>query len=143
MADHRLDDLIQTLAHALAHSRQQCAREHLRRVQARLGSGETLAVSTLENGQWQRHDVPLAELMLPQGLLSSRLEVRIDCCVEELDSTDGRLPRLAVVPCEAPGEHCLTLCLQGGTPMRGELLLDGQRLRSFNVSVPDLPPQET
>lgn len=138
MADHRLDDLIHTLARALAHSRQQCARTHLQRVQARLGTGQTLAVSTLVDGHWQPHDVPLAELVLPRGLLSSRLEVQIDCCVEELDDGDAPLLGLAVCPCEPPGEHLLTIRLEGGTPLRGELLLDGQRLRRFSVE-PEVP----
>lgn len=133
MADHALDDLIHTLAHALLQARRYGRREHLQRVQARLGSGQTLAVSTYVDGQWQTQDVPLAELVVPHGLLSSRLEVRIDCCVEEPDEGSDAPWGLMLCPCEAPGEHLLTIRLEGADPLRGELLLDGQRLRRFSI----------
>lgn len=134
MADHRLDDLIHTLAHALAQARAHGTREHLQRMQARLGSGQTLAVSTYVQGQWQTQDVPLAELVVPHGLLSSRLEVRIDCCVEEADAGSDTPWGLLLCPCDAPGEHLLTIRLEGADPLRGELLLDGQRLRRFSIA---------
>lgn len=133
MADHRLDDLIHVLASALAHGRAQGARAHLARLQARLGGGQTLAVSTLVDGQWQSHPVPLAELVVPRGVQATCLEVQIDCCLEELDGSDAALPLLALCPCAAPADHLLTVCLRGGTPIHGELLLDGQLLRTFRV----------
>ena len=139
MADHRLDDLIHTLAHALARARAAGTREHLQRIQARLGSGQTLAVSTYADGQWQTQDVPLAELVVPHGLLSSRLEVRIDCCVEEADEDSASPWGLALCPCDAPGEHLLTVRLEGSHPLQGELLLDGQRLRRFTVGTDPSP----
>ncbi|MGH8038579.1 MAG: hypothetical protein ACREPC_16100 [Stenotrophomonas sp.] len=133
MADHRLDDLIHVLASALAHGRAQGARAHLARLQARLGSGQTLAVSTLVDGQWQSQPVPLADLVLPRGVLATCLEVQIDCCLEELDGGHGALPLLALCPCTAPAEHLLTISLRGGTPIHVELLLDGQLLRTLSV----------
>jgi hypothetical protein len=133
MADHRLDDLIHTLASALVHGRTQGARAHLARLQARLGSGQTLAVSTLVDGCWQSHPVPLAELVIPRGVLATCLEVQIDCRLEELDGPDGAPPALALCPCTEPADHLLTICLRGGTPVHGELLLDGQLLRHFSV----------
>lgn len=135
MADHRLDDLIHTLAAALAYGRAQGAHAHLARLQARLGSGQTLAVSTLVDGHWKTQPVPLAELVMSRGVLATCLEVQIDCCLEELDARDGALPALALRPCAAPADHLLTICLRGGTPIRGELLLDGQLLRTFSVDL--------
>lgn len=133
MADHRLDDLIHTLAQALMQARASGTREHLRRVQARLGRGQSLAVSRYVDGRWQAEDVPLSELVVPHALLSSRLEVRIDCCVEEADEDGASSGGLLLCPCEAPGEHLLTLRLEGAHPLQGELLLDGQHLRRFTV----------
>jgi hypothetical protein len=133
MADHRLDDLIHTLASALAHGRTQSARAHLVRLQARLGSGQTLAVSTLVDGCWQTHPVALAELVIPRGVLATCLEVQIDCCLEELDGSDDARPTLALCPGAEPADHLLTICLRGGTPIHGDLLLDGQLLRHFSV----------
>jgi len=138
MADHRLDDLIHTLAQALLQARASGTREHLQRVQARLGSGQTLAVSTYVDGRWQTGDVPLAELVVPHALLSSRLEVRIDCCVEEADEGSDSPWGVLLCPCEAPGEHLLTVRLEGANPLQGELLLDGQRLRRFTVGTDPL-----
>lgn len=142
MADHRLDDLIHTLAHALAQARAHGTSEYLQRVQARLGSGQTLTVSRYLQGQWQTEEVPLAELVVPQALLSSRLEVQIDCCVEEADAGDENPWGLLLCPCDAPGEHLLTIRLEGASPLRGELLLDGQRLRRFSVDADPSDPRE-
>lgn len=133
MADHRLDDLIHTLARALALTRHRCAHTHLQRLQARLGSGQTLAVSSLVDGRWLQQDVPLAELIVPRGILATTLEVQIDCALDEVAGVDGQPPLIALRPCMEAAEHRLTICLHGGTPLCGELLLDGQILRRFSL----------
>ncbi|MCS4235879.1 hypothetical protein [Stenotrophomonas sp. BIGb0135] len=136
MADHPLDDLIHTLARALADSRHRCAHAHLQRLQARLGAGQTLVVRSLVDGQWLQHDVPLAELIVPRGILATTLEVQLDCEVEEVAGADGLPARIALHPCTGEAEHRLTICLHGGTPLHGELLLDGQSLRRFSLDPP-------
>ncbi len=136
MADHRLDDLIHTLARALAQARRGCANAHLQRLQARFGAGQMLAVRSLVDGQWRQHEVPLAELIVPRGILATTLEVQIDCEVEEVACADGLVAAIALYPCTGEAEHRLTICLHGGTPLRGELLLDGQVLRRFSLDPP-------
>ena len=136
MPDHRLDDLIDTLAQALAQTRHRCAHAHLQRLQARLGTGQTLPVSSFVDGRWVQHAVPLAELIVPRGILATTLHVQIDCDVEEVVQGGDAPALIALRPCSGPGEHLLTICLCGGTPLRGELLLDGQTLRLFSLDPP-------
>ncbi|WP_313217371.1 hypothetical protein [Stenotrophomonas sp.] len=132
MADHRLDDLIETLAHALARTRGRCAREHLHRLQQRWGA-RGLDVATLVDGHWEQRTLPLADLVKPRGIMAMALEVQIDCRIEELRGTRSQPPGLALCPCSDRADHRLTICLQGGNPMHGQLLLDGQPLRTFSV----------
>jgi hypothetical protein len=132
MAEHRLDDLINTLAQALFRTRHRCAHRHLQRLQVRLG-GQTLDVSRLVDGEWWREAVPLAELVTPLGILATTLEVQIDCELEELDAEEGQPASIALYPCSERAEHCLTIRLRGGSPLNGEVLLDGQVLRHFSV----------
>ncbi|WP_313420614.1 hypothetical protein [Stenotrophomonas sp.] len=137
-ADARLDDLITTLARALSRTRQRCARQHLQRLQARLYRGGTLQVQRWHDGGWQPLQVALDELVPPGGILASTLEVQIDCDIEELGTAAADLPLpLVLSPIAGDAPHRLTIVLHGGTPIHGELLLDGQRLRSLRIDVAD------
>ncbi|KAA3601964.1 hypothetical protein JY452_08105 [Stenotrophomonas maltophilia] len=133
-ADPHLDDLIATLARALARTRQSCAQAHLQRLQARLYRGQALCVQHWQDGRWQAMDVPLHELVAPGRILASTLEVQIDCDVEEAEpDQDGQPPALALLPTHRDAPHRLTIVLYGGNPLRGELLLDGQLLRPLLI----------
>lgn len=136
MADHLLDDLIDTLAISLGKVRHACAQRHLERLQSRLGGSDSLVVRTLVDGTWREESVPIGELVRPSGLIASALEVQIACRVEEIPASDGGLPPLVLCPTDGPVEHLLSISIAGGSPIRGELYLDGHLLRPFEVKVP-------
>lgn len=136
-ADAHLDDLIATLAQALVRTREQCAKAHLQRLQARLYRGGVLHAQQWQDGAWHPLQVPLEQLVEPGRILATTLEVQIDCEVAEAAPGRAGLPAgLVLLPSDHGAAHRLTIILHGGNPVHGQLLLDGQLLRPLLI-----PPQ--